>query len=86
MQAKKFVIISDAHLFQTFVEKYNSVSDFELVIRQIKNEIRPDVLLMAGDMFDYKKEPTVYLRHYEGEDLMIRIRKILKGFGKPVFR
>ena len=39
------------------------------------------MLLMAGDKFDFKKTTTAFLRHYEGEGLMIGIRNILKSFG-----
>lgn len=81
----KLGIISDGHLFQTFVERYDSIKDFGTVLRKIKNEIRPDMLLMAGDMFDYKKTQTAYLRHYEGESFMIKIRGILEEFGKPIY-
>jgi len=36
-------------------------------------------------MFNFKKTPTAYLRHYEREGLMTRVRKILKEFGTPVY-
>ena len=80
----KLAFISDAHMFQTFIEKYDPVVDFERALKSIvKHE--PDVLFMAGDMFDYRKTPTTYVRHYEGEGLMIKIRKLLKEFNKPVY-
>lgn len=81
----KIAIISDAHLFQTFVEHYDSIKDFESAINDIIKQVNPDMLLLAGDMFDYKKTPTIYVRHYEGEDYMIKIRRILENFGKPIF-
>jgi DNA repair exonuclease SbcCD nuclease subunit len=81
----KIAILSDAHLFQTFSENYDSVSDFERAIGQITNDVSPDALFLAGDMFDYKKTETLYLRHYEGEGYMIKIREALKKFGKPVY-
>ncbi|MEM2760074.1 MAG: metallophosphoesterase [Nitrososphaerales archaeon] len=81
----KIAVISDAHLFQTFVEKYDSVKDLEKVIEEIKTRVNPDMLFLAGDMFDYKKTETIYLRHYEGESYMIKIREIMEKFGKPVY-
>ncbi len=80
----KIAVISDAHLFQTFVEKYDSVKDLEKVIEEIKTK-NPDVLFLAGDMFDYKKTETAYLRHYEGENYMMKIREIIKNLGIPVY-
>jgi DNA repair exonuclease SbcCD nuclease subunit len=81
----KIGIISDAHLFQTFTECYDSIKDFESVINDVKKRVNPDMLFLVGDMFDYKKTPTIYVRHYEGEECMIKIRKILEKFGNPVF-
>ncbi len=80
----KIAFVSDAHLFQTFMENYDSLSDFERALTEIKQK-RPDLLLMAGDMFDYKKTATAYLRHYEGEGLMIRVRRILKKIKTPIY-
>lgn len=81
----KIAVISDAHLFQTFVENYDSIKDLEKVIEEIKTKVNPDMLFLAGDMFDYKKTETIYLRHYEGESYMIKIREIIEKFGKPVY-
>jgi DNA repair exonuclease SbcCD nuclease subunit len=79
------VVISDAHLFQTFADNYDSVRDFDRAIDEIRTKIAPDMLFLAGDMFDYKKTETMYVRHYEGESHMIKIRKIIEKFGKPVY-
>jgi DNA repair exonuclease SbcCD nuclease subunit len=81
----KICIISDAHLFQTFTESYDSVSDFQRAITQITSAESPDALFLAGDMFDAKKTETMYLRHYEGEGYMIRIREMFEKFEKPVY-
>jgi predicted MPP superfamily phosphohydrolase len=51
----KIAVISDAHLFQTFTDNYDSVKDFERAIREIESKVSPDMLFLAGDMFDYKK-------------------------------
>ncbi len=81
----RIAVVSDAHLFQTFAEEYDSVADFERALAQIAEDTNPDVLFMAGDMFDYKKTETVFLRHYEGEGHMMKLREILKRFAKPVY-
>jgi DNA repair exonuclease SbcCD nuclease subunit len=81
----KIAVLSDGHLFQTFVETYDSVKDFERVIEDLKARVAPDMLFLAGDMFDYKKTETMYVRHYEGEASMMRIREALEKFGKPVY-
>lgn len=81
----KIAIIADGHLFQTFMKNYDPVQDFDRVLNELKDQINPDVLLVAGDMFDYKKTQTAYLRHYEGEALMITIRNVLKRFGLPIY-
>ena len=80
----KLAVISDGHLFQTFVEGYDSLTDFEKILNAIgKNEL--DILLVAGDFFDSKKTLRTYIRHYEGEGYMIKIRKLLQDFNKPVY-
>jgi len=80
----KLAVISDGHLFQTFVERYDSLIDFEKVLNEIgKNE--PDALVLAGDFFDCKKTLRTYVRHYEGEGCMIKIRESLQDFNKPIY-
>ena len=80
----KLAVISDGHLFQTFVERYDSLTDFEKILKEIgKNE--PDVLLVAGDFFDTRKTLRTYVRHYEGEGYTIGIRKLLEDFNGPVY-
>jgi len=81
----KLAIIADGHLFQSFMKNYDSLLDLKAILQRIKQENAPDILLMAGDMFDFKKTPTAYLRHYEGEGLMIRVRNILRSLGVPVY-
>jgi len=80
----RIAFVSDAHLFQSFIKNYDPLYDFERVLAEIKQKL-PDFLLIAGDMFDYKKTATTYLRHYEGEGLMIKIRNILKKFKTPIY-
>jgi DNA repair exonuclease SbcCD nuclease subunit len=81
----KIAVISDAHLFQTFGDNYDSIEDFQRALEEVRTRIAPDMLFLAGDMFDYKKTETTYVRHYEGEGYMIRIRQIIEKFGKPVY-
>lgn len=81
----KLAIIADGHLFQSFMKSYDSLQDLKMILQKIKQENAPDILLMGGDMFDFKKTPTAYLRHYEGEGLMISVRNILRSFGVPVY-
>jgi DNA repair exonuclease SbcCD nuclease subunit len=80
----KLALISDAHLFQSFVKAYDPVFDFKRVLQKIKKN-NPDAILIAGDMFDYKKTTSTYLRHYEGEGLMLKIRDILNDLGIPIY-
>jgi hypothetical protein len=80
----KFAIISDVHLFQSFMKNYDPLKDFERVLFEIKQK-SPNALLIAGDTFVYKKTLTTYLRHYEGEGLMIRIRSIFKKMKIPIY-
>jgi predicted phosphodiesterase len=81
----KLAIIADGHLFQTFIKNYDPILEFKAVLEKIKREDNPDVLLIAGDMFDFKKTHTTYLRHFEGEGLTIPLRQILKDFAVPIF-
>lgn len=81
----KLAVIADGHLFQSFMKNYAPLLDLKAVLERIKLKDAPDALLMAGDMFDFKKTPAVYLRHYEGEGLMIPLRQILSDFEIPIF-
>jgi len=81
----KLAIIADGHHFQSFMKNYDSLFDLKKILQRIKQEESPDVLLIAGDMFDFMKTSTAYLRHYEGERLMIRVRNILRSFGLPIY-
>jgi DNA repair exonuclease SbcCD nuclease subunit len=81
----KLAIIADGHLFQSFIKNYDPLQDLKNILQKIKQDNAPDILLMAGDMFDFKKTTTAFLRHYEGEGLMISVRNILKSFGIPIY-
>jgi predicted phosphodiesterase len=81
----KVAVVADAHLFQTFAESYDSVGDLRRALDEIKTKVSPDLLFLAGDMFDYMKTETIYLRHYEGEGYMVRVRDIFRDFEKPIY-
>jgi DNA repair exonuclease SbcCD nuclease subunit len=81
----KLAVIADGHLFQSFIKNYDPISDLKSVLKKIKLEDAPDALLVAGDMFDFKKTSATYLRHYEGEGLTIPLRQILRDFEIPIF-
>lgn len=55
----KLAVVSDGHLFQTFIEKYDSIVDFEKVLNEIAKN-KPDVLLFAGDFFDARKSLSMH--------------------------
>jgi len=80
----KFAIISDAHLFQSYLKKYDPIYDFRAILQKIKQDDY-DALLIAGDMFDCKKTASTYLRHYEGEGLMMKVREVLKEIGISIY-
>jgi DNA repair exonuclease SbcCD nuclease subunit len=66
------------------MKNYDSLHDFENVLQKI-NKVNPDALLIAGDMFDCKKTFSTYLRHYEGEGLMMKVRDALNEFKIPIY-
>jgi DNA repair exonuclease SbcCD nuclease subunit len=67
------------------MKNYDPLFDFRTVLQKIKEENNPDALLIAGDMFDCRKTTTAYLRHYEGEGLMMKVREVLKEFSIPTY-
>ena len=81
---ERFVIISDAHLLQSYMGAYDAISDFNNVMDQIL-KLSPDCILVAGDMFDKRKTETSDVRHPEGEEVMMKIREILEKARIPVY-
>lgn len=77
-------VLSDAHLFQTYLEWYDSVSDFDQVVRSCADE-EPEAYVLAGDIFDYKTTNTTYLRHYRGEEYLVRLRELFRSVEAPVY-
>lgn len=77
-------VLSDAHLFQTYLDWYDSVADFERAARECTNQ-GPDAYILAGDVFDYKTTNTTYLRHYQGEEFLTRLRKLFRSLDAPVY-
>ena len=82
--AEKFVIISDAHLLQTYMGTYDPILDFKEVFQKIA-KLSPDFILIAGDMFDKRKTETSDVRHPEGEATMMRIREIFDNIKIPIY-
>lgn len=77
-------VLSDAHLFQTYLEWYDSVADFERAVRNCADK-EPEAYVLAGDIFDYKTTNTTYLRHYQGEEHLVRLRKLFRSLAVPVY-
>lgn len=83
----KIAIFSDAHLLmqaewlddenQLTAEGNEVLDNFERAIDNIKKE-RPDGVLIAGDIFDYRTKSRRRVAHREGEKYMIRVRSILE--------
>jgi len=84
LDADKFVIMSDAHLLQSYMGSYDAISDFKTVLKQAC-KLSPDVVILAGDMFDKKKTEVSDVRHPEGEEAMIKIREIFENIKIPVY-
>lgn len=77
-------VLSDAHLFQTYLEWYDSVSDFERAVQSCTDG-EAEAYILAGDIFDYKTTNTTYLRHYQGEEYLVRLRELFRSLGAPVY-
>lgn len=83
----KIAIFSDAHLLmqadwlddenQLTAEGNEVLDNFERAIEDIKKE-KPDGVLIAGDVFDYRTKSRRRVAHREGEKYMIRVRSILE--------
>jgi predicted phosphodiesterase len=84
MRKMKIAVISDGHLFQSPSEEYDSISDLRRAIGQLKN-LKPDLIIFTGDMFDYKRTPSTFVRHYEGEGAMVGIRPTLEELRADIF-
>jgi len=81
---ERFVIISDAHLLQSYIGAYDAISDFKNVLDQAL-KLSPDAILIAGDMFDKRKTETSDVRHPEGEEAMMKIREIFENIEIPIY-
>lgn len=77
-------VLSDAHLFQTYLDFYDSVSDFERIVTTCAEQA-PDCLILAGDMFDYKTTNTTYLSHHRGEEFLLTVRDLFRSLEIPIY-
>lgn len=80
-------ILSDAHLLmqaewlederQIAVEGKEVLDNFERAVNELRKE-KPDAVLLAGDIFDYRTKGRRRVAHREGEKYMIRVRAVLE--------
>ena len=80
-------ILSDAHLLMQaeWIEDENRLiregekvlENFERAINLVKKD-KPEVIVLAGDMFDYRTKGGQRVAHREGEKYMMKIRSILE--------
>jgi predicted phosphodiesterase len=78
------VIISDAHLLQSYIGTYDAINDFKRALNQAL-KLSPNFILIAGDMFDKRKTETSDVRHPEGEEAMMKIREIFENIKIPIY-
>ena len=82
-------VLGDAHLLmqaewiedesQIAEEGEEVIENFQRVLEQLKREL-PDVVILAGDMFDYRTKSGQRVSHREGEKYMLKIRDVLSSF------
>jgi Icc-related predicted phosphoesterase len=87
----KICVLSDAHLLyqaewiedeKTLRDEAKEVLDnFEMAMHKVVRE-SPDVIILAGDMFDTKTESGQRVAFREAEKYMLRVRQILAATSK----
>jgi predicted phosphodiesterase len=80
-------ILSDAHLLmqaewiederRLTVEGEEVLENFQRAISLVKKD-KPEVIVLAGDMFDYRTKGRQRVAHREGEKYMIKIRSVFE--------
>ena len=78
------MVISDAHLLQSYMKTYDPILDFKDMFQKIA-KLSPDFIIIAGDMFDKRKTETSDVRHPEGEAAMMRIRENFDNIKIPIY-
>lgn len=81
-------ILADAHLLMQaeWLEDESKITEegkevlenFQLVLNQLRKD-SPDVIILAGDMFDYRTKSGQRVSHREGEKYMLRIRDAISS-------
>ena len=72
------------HLFQAPAVGYDPLPDFKKAC-ELMIKLRPDILVFAGDMFDYKRSFSSFVRWFEGEGRMISVRPLLEKLGVNIY-
>jgi predicted phosphodiesterase len=80
----RILFVSDAHIFQTPAVGYDPIPDFKKAC-ELMIELHPDIVVFAGDMFDYKRSVSSFVRWFEGEERMISVRPLLEKLGAEIY-
>lgn len=86
-------ILSDAHLLmqaewiedesKLTIEGEEVLENFQQAINLVKKD-KPEVIVLAGDMFDYRTKSRQRVAHREGEKYMIKARSILEQLADEI--
>jgi predicted phosphodiesterase len=85
---QSIAVIGDAHLLMQaeWLEDESKIAEegeevlenFQQVLNQLKKD-SPDVVILAGDMFDYRTKSGQRVSHREGEKYMLKIRDAISN-------
>lgn len=89
----RIAILSDAHLLmqaewledesQLTADGKEVLENFERAISEVAKD-RPEVVILAGDMFDFRTKTRQRVAHREEEKYMIKVRGILEQLSDDV--